>query len=130
MLMLLAVTEVEPLDGFRLRVAFNDGTRGVSDVSELLWGEMFEPLCDAARFREVFLDTGMGTVAWPNDADVAPRALYERLIDETRRPCTATASPPRSEVRKCARPRLRWASPGGSARYTRRLLRPQVALRS
>jgi hypothetical protein len=77
--MVLEVTYVEPLEGYRLRLAFNDGSAGVVDVEPFLWGEQFEELREPARFNEVFLDKGMGTVAWPNEADLAPVTLRERL---------------------------------------------------
>jgi hypothetical protein len=80
---LIEVTSVEALDNFCLRLAFNDGAAGVVDVKPFLWGEQFEPLLDPARFKEVFLDEGMGTIAWPNHADLAPEALHERLESET-----------------------------------------------
>lgn len=80
--MVLEVTEVQPLAGFRLRLAFNDGARGVVDAKPLLWGEAFKGLDNEERFAEVFLDAGMGTVAWPNEADLAPVALRERLVSE------------------------------------------------
>lgn len=73
----LEVTSVEPLAAFHLRVSFNDQTTGTVDVRPLLWGEMFEPLLDPDVFSRVFLDEGMGTVAWPNGADLSPDALYK-----------------------------------------------------
>jgi hypothetical protein len=39
---------------------------------------VFEPLLDVAVFADVHLD--FGTVAWANGADVAPEALYDRLV--------------------------------------------------
>ncbi len=81
--MLIEVTAVEAIDDFHLRLAFNDGATGVVDVRPFLWGEQFEPLLDPARFKEVFLDAGMGTVAWPNEADIAPAALHKQLVSET-----------------------------------------------
>jgi hypothetical protein len=70
------VTSVEVLDEFRLRVAFADGTSGVVDLHDELWGPMFETLKDPARFAEVAVDPGCGTLVWPNGADFAPEWLY------------------------------------------------------
>jgi hypothetical protein len=37
---------------------------------------VFEPLADAAYFRQVRLDEELGTVVWPNGADIAPETLH------------------------------------------------------
>lgn len=59
-----------------LDVTFADGTRQRVDVEPLLYGEVFEPLRDPARFAEVTVDDELGTVVWPNGADLSPEFLY------------------------------------------------------
>jgi len=66
------------LPRFRLEVEFADGVRGIVDMSQELWGPMFEPLRDPARFAEVGLDEE-GAICWPNGADLAPDAIYDDL---------------------------------------------------
>jgi hypothetical protein len=57
------------------------------DIEPLLYGEMFEPLRDFARFAEVTVDPELGTVVWPNGADLSPEFLYA--------PDAALVEPPR-----------------------------------
>ena len=71
------VTSVEPLDGFRLRLVFEDGTRGEIDLTDQLWGSVFEPLKDRTLFTQVSVDHECGTIVWPNGADFAPEWLYD-----------------------------------------------------
>ncbi len=72
---LVTVTEVEPLEGFVLRLSFSDGSRRDVDVQELLRGPIFEPLrTDPRLFRQVRIESG--TVAWPNGADIDPVVLH------------------------------------------------------
>jgi len=71
------VTSVEPLEGFRLRLAFEDGTVGEIDLADELWGPIFEPLKDRDLFIQVTVDGECGTIVWPNGADFAPEWLYE-----------------------------------------------------
>ncbi len=75
--MLHDVVEVRPLKGYRLRLRFADGARGVVDVSRRVSFEgVFEPLRDPDFFRRVRVDTELGTVVWPNGADLDPLVLY------------------------------------------------------
>jgi Protein of unknown function (DUF2442) len=72
---MIRVTEVEPLDGFVLRLWFNDGTERVVDLEECLWGPVFEPLKENPDlFRAVKIEGP--TIAWPNGADLAPEFLH------------------------------------------------------
>jgi hypothetical protein len=66
------------LDDFRLSIRFDDGTQGEIELRDRLFGPVFEPFRDPAMFRRVFVDE-FGAIAWPNGADLAPDALYERL---------------------------------------------------
>jgi hypothetical protein len=72
------VVQVKALEGYRLEVAFDDGTRGIVGLEDRLFGSMFEPLRDPRMFHQVFIDE-FGVVAWPKGADLAPDALYEKL---------------------------------------------------
>jgi hypothetical protein len=70
------VTSVKPLEGFRLRLAFTDGLVREVDLSDDLWGQMAEPLQDPDYFRQVRVDTELGTVIWPNGYDLDPDVLH------------------------------------------------------
>jgi len=77
--MLTKVTQLEKLDGFRLRVRFNDGSEGVHDFTAMVNepGPMIEPLRDPDYFGRVFLDFGAPT--WPNGFDMAPEWLRREM---------------------------------------------------
>jgi hypothetical protein len=70
------VTAVKPLGGYRLRVGFSDGSSREVDLESELWGPVFEPLRDPALFRQVAVDDELGTVVWPNGADLDPDVLH------------------------------------------------------
>ena len=74
---MVRVAAVEPLEAFALRVTFTDGTTRDIDVERFLRGPVFEPLRQDRRlFEAVAVDTELGTVVWPNGADIDPDVLY------------------------------------------------------
>lgn len=77
--MVLRVIDVQPLDGYRLRVSFNDGVvREVDFASELehAEGTLAEPLRDLGYFRQVRVDKDSRTIVWPNGLDPDPEVLH------------------------------------------------------
>jgi hypothetical protein len=43
------------------------------------WGGVFAPLADPFYFAQVRADDELGTIIWPNGADIAPENLH-RLV--------------------------------------------------
>ena len=72
---MVRVTGVEHRGGYELRLTFSDGSVGDIDLADELWGEMFEPLRDPSLFTRVEVDPELGTVVWPNGADLDPESL-------------------------------------------------------
>ncbi len=69
--MMVDVVEVRPLEGYRLYLRFEDGAEGEVDVSGIVTLEgVFAPLRDPVR---------LGTVGWPNGADLDPDVLYAKI---------------------------------------------------
>ena len=75
---MVRLIEARARAGHRLSLLFSDGTAGEIDLSDRLFGPIFEPLRDEAFFAQLSIDE-FGAPAWPNGADLAPDALYERL---------------------------------------------------
>ena len=78
---LLHIVSAEVVGPYSLRIVFDDGVTRQVNLRPLLWGPVFEPLLDPAYFARVRVDSVCRTVVWPNEADLAPEALYE-LPDE------------------------------------------------
>jgi hypothetical protein len=78
--MLRDVVAVEPLPEYRLRITFDDRTQGVVDVREMVpFAGVFQPLQDPAFFSRVKVNAELGTVCWPNDADLDSDVLYAKV---------------------------------------------------
>lgn len=71
------VVAVKVLRPYILEVTFEDGVRRLVDVEPLLYGEVFEPLREPTLFAQASVDPVLGTVVWPNGADLSPEFLYE-----------------------------------------------------
>ena len=70
-MVLLRITEVDPLPGHRLRLRLTDGATIERDVGPLLVGPVFDPIREKPEmFARVRIDGG--TVSWPNGADLCP----------------------------------------------------------
>ena len=67
---------VRVLRPYVIEVTFRDGIQRQHDLESGLWGPVFEPLRDPAYFAQVAVDPELGTVVWPNGADLSPEVLF------------------------------------------------------
>lgn len=72
------ITEATPTREYRLKLVFTDGTQGEVNLQDWVVGQggVFAPLEDLGYFRQVAVNTELGTVQWPNGADFCPDVLY------------------------------------------------------
>ena len=87
---MLEVTGAEYIEGYKIRVRFNNGDAGVVDLSDSLWGPMFEPLKDLGAFQRFTVSEVLHTLCWENDADLAPEFLYEKMLEQSHAADVAT----------------------------------------
>lgn len=77
--MLPKLREAKYRHDYCIWLKFADGVEGEVDLEAELWGEVFQPLKDKARFSEFSLNKELETIVWPNGADFAPEFLYQKL---------------------------------------------------
>lgn len=81
--MLKDIVFVQPLTDHSLRLRFEDGAEGVVALSDLVaFKGVFAPLRDPEFFRLVTVNPELGTITWPNGADLDPDVLYARIIGD------------------------------------------------
>jgi hypothetical protein len=79
--MLKDIVFASPLEGHRLRIRYEDGVEGIVDLATLVtFRGIFAPLRDPAYLSQVKVDSALGTVSWPNGADLDPDVLYGQLV--------------------------------------------------
>lgn len=72
------ITKVECLGVTKLRLTFEDNERREVDIGTMVrFDGVFEPLRDPSYFRQVKVNPELGTIEWPNGADLCPDVLYE-----------------------------------------------------
>jgi hypothetical protein len=82
--MLKDIVQVSPLGDYRLRIRFEDGVEGVIDLEEIIpFTGVFEPLENHTYFSQVTVTPDVGTICWPNGADLDPDVLYALVTGES-----------------------------------------------
>lgn len=73
---MVRVETVQVQSGLRVKLGFTDGTERSIDLTPFLEGPIFEQLKkDRSLFEAVRVETELGTIAWPNGADICPDVL-------------------------------------------------------
>jgi len=73
------LTEVRPLEPYRIWLQYDNGVEGVVELGHLAGRGIFGVWSDASVFMSVRLDGG-GGVRWNDDIDLCGDSLYMRLI--------------------------------------------------
>lgn len=73
---------VEPRDGFRIWLKYDDGEEGEVDLSHIPIIGFFEAWNDREVFESVYI-TEYRSVAWTEDIDLCPDDLYMRMTGKT-----------------------------------------------
>ncbi len=77
---LARVRKVDPVRDFVVRLEFSDGSSKEVDLAIYLHGPIFAPMRDdPAVFRSIRVDSQLGTIVWPNGADIDPEVLYHGI---------------------------------------------------
>ena len=74
--------EVGVLPGYRIWLRYADGVEGEVDLSHLAGRGVFKVWSDRKVFEGVHID-GSGAIAWSEELDLCPDALYLRLTGKT-----------------------------------------------
>ena len=73
---------VEPRDGFRIWLKYDDGEEGEVDLSDIPRRGFFAAWNDRSVFESVYI-TEYRSVAWTEDIDACPDYLYMKLTGKT-----------------------------------------------
>lgn len=82
--MLPRVIDARHAGGHRVWLRFADGLTGEIDLSNELWGGVFEPLKDPTEFAKLRVDPALDTIVWPTGADLSPQWLHDQIKAQTK----------------------------------------------
>lgn len=71
----LEIVKAEYIDGYKVRLVFNNGECRIADLHDSFVGEIFAPLKDVDFFKR--FEIKFNTIEWENGADFAPEYLYQ-----------------------------------------------------
>ncbi len=72
------VIEARIIKDYTVELVFDDLKKGVIDLRQYLRRGIFKALLDKKKFRQIKVDAELGTICWPNGADIAPDTLYSQ----------------------------------------------------
>lgn len=78
--MLQDIIFVQPLNNYQLHLRFEDNLEGIIDLQQQIeFSGVFELLKNPDYFAQVKVNPELGTIQWPNGADLDPDVLYSVL---------------------------------------------------
>jgi len=81
--MLKDIVAVEAKEEYQLYLSFEDGVCGEVDAGKLIeFSGVFAPLKELSYFKQVQVNPEVGTIVWPNGADLDPDVLYAIITGE------------------------------------------------
>ncbi len=77
---LFDVTQVHALPNRHLDLTFENGVHGIVEIDRIVkkYTGVFEPLLQDDYFKQVSVNAELGTIVWPNGADLCPDVLYSQ----------------------------------------------------
>ena len=73
------IIEARIVKDYIVELVFDDSRRGVVDLRKYFGRGIFKSLLELKNFRQMKVDAELGTICWPNGADIAPDTLYGEL---------------------------------------------------
>ena len=64
-----------------LSIQFDNGYQGALNLDDFInnYTGVFKPLLDPEYFNRLSINTDLGTICWPNGADLCPDSVYTHM---------------------------------------------------
>ncbi len=73
------VIKAKLIKDYEVELVFDNKKKGRVDLKKYLGHGIFKDLLDKRKFKSFRVDSELGTICWPNGADIAPDTLYKEI---------------------------------------------------
>ena len=77
------VISVSALGKYKLNLLFDDGVKGIVDLSDMIGKGVFTAWDNEDYFSKVFIDKESGAIAWPGKLDIDTLNCYLQIKEMT-----------------------------------------------
>ena len=74
------IIEARIVKDYTIEIIFDDFKKGRIDLRPFLGKGIFKGLLVKRKFRQMKVNAELGTICWPNGADIAPDMLYWKTM--------------------------------------------------
>ncbi len=74
------IVKAKLIKDYIVELVFDNLKKGRIDLKRYLGKGVFKDLLDKRKFKKFRVDPELGTICWPNGADIAPDTLYKDTI--------------------------------------------------
>jgi len=74
------VIKAKLIKDYIVEFMFDNKKKGRVNLKKYLGQGVFKDLLDKRKFKKFQVDPELGTICWPNGADIAPETLYMNVI--------------------------------------------------
>ncbi len=75
----MKATDVKALEGYKIKVVFEDGASGIVELFDLVQKGIFRHLLDQSEFQKVYTD---GTsIAWSDELEIDADNIYAEIMN-------------------------------------------------
>ncbi|MCA9408429.1 MAG: DUF2442 domain-containing protein [Candidatus Omnitrophica bacterium] len=74
------VKKAKLIKDYMVEFIFDNKKKGRVDLRKYLGRGVFAQLLNKKNFNKFYVNEELGTICWPNGADIAPDTLYREII--------------------------------------------------
>ncbi|MCK5581397.1 MAG: DUF2442 domain-containing protein [Candidatus Omnitrophica bacterium] len=74
------IAKARLIKDYTVELIFDNKKKGRVNLEKYIGRGIFKELVDKRKFKQFRVDPQLGTICWPNGADIAPDTLYRDVV--------------------------------------------------